>query len=276
MINVRYKGINDIIDFGAEDIVITNSDMMNYAWITDTTTKIDGSGAYINRLYKEPVEINLEIVIYSDKKLESQINHLVEISEENVLARVPGRLYVNDEYIDCYITKFKTIAFYKNAIKIELVLYAPRPFWQKEVKMMFLPGAGLTSTGHKYAYKYPYAYIREGMNQIVQNEHYTSTYAKIIMYGYVKNPSFTVAGNQYAYNDILEAGDRVEINQQDRSVIKFYKNGQRENCFSKRGKTNSVFKPFPPGNHTLYSTGTYGIDIILFRERSCPEWKSLK
>ena len=92
------------------------------------------------------------------------------------------------------------------------------------------------------------------------------------IYGPCVNPKILVNGYSYQVNDTLEEGEYIVIKSCEKTVVKYLSNGTIQNIFEKREKKNSVFKWIPSGEIILNWDGTFGFDLIIYKERGAPKW----
>ena len=95
---------------------------------------------------------------------------------------------------------------------------------------------------------------------------------KISVFGPCSNPEFIIGENTYRVNGTLLSGERYEIDQRTKTVIKVTNSGEIVNAFNLRNKTESVFEPIEPGENILSYNGDFAIEITIFYERSEPLW----
>lgn len=272
---IKYEGSKGQQALDGMSVILSNSDIMRYSWGYDMSPLLTGKGSVLTRFYKEIEQFRLETCVWGNDKeeLHRKIDNLVALSETDVISKVPGKLHINDEYLVCYITSFEVTELSYVACKVNMVITAPQPFWIEEVhRSYFLGDSDTAISGRRYPRKYLDKYIQDGSGNTLINDGYSSSSIKLTIYGPVEKPIITIAGHPYIYDDKIETGERVEIDQVKRTVTKFYANGAKENAFHKRGKEYSVFKPIDSGNNLIISSGGYGFDIVLYKERSIPKW----
>ena len=276
--DVRYEGPGGSLALDVVGMAYQTHSLASYGWVAHATPLVDGSGERLNRYLRQAAEHEIVLSVWSTSKaeFEQRIDRMVELFERDVLANRLGKLIVNGEYLECNVTAVECSEWERPSsyTTITLTVYAPRPVWVRETPFSFWPGEGDITTGKKYAYKYAYRYAHDGSGQIIVNEHYSSSPAIIVIYGYAKDPVFSIAGHQYQVLDTFEVGERVIIDQTSRTLTKIYANGTHENIFGKRGKAHSVFAPIPEGAHLVIASGSFGIDITLHQERSMPRWSA--
>jgi hypothetical protein len=274
-INVKYIGKGGEISFNQPPYLALKHDFTSYAWSYLGSPLLNGKGSEIDKFLRES-KVHPLILLVKDDSLAETVNHLSDVFEQDVAAMTPGKLYVNDEYLQCYIVASSKDNFNKrgNYVEIELSVLAPQPVWVREVKMSFYPGHGdLSADSKAYANAYPYAYTGGGVVNVVENDSLHPSPAVITIYGYVENPSIKIGDHTYLISGTIQADERVVIDQFERTVVKVFNNGQTENWFGRRGKAENIFTPIEPGDQSLIMSGSFGVDVNLYIERSEPRWK---
>ncbi len=279
LFNVRYIGLKGEIDFTRPPYFYKAHTFLNYEWKYISTNLIDGRGSEVERFYKEEKVYDLILHVKGDATEEEYyqlLNDLTDRFEIDVANNRKAKLYCNDYYINCFVFSQEKNEYKKGVQyqEIKFKVLAPYPVWTKEIKHSFYPGQGEESgDGKGYDYKYDYMYATTGSSEVLVNHHIADSRAIITIWGYADNPLFKIGDNTYQVLETVEDGERIIINQIDKTVVKIYQNGIKENIFGKRGKEHSVFEPIKPGTNLIFSSGAFGIDITLFEERSEPKWK---
>ena len=68
----------------------------------------------------------------------------------------------------------------------------------------------------------------------------------------------------------------IVIDSRKKTIIKRLANGTEQNIFYKKATGNSIFTEIPPGDILINWSGEFGFDIVVYKERSVPEWISSK
>lgn len=274
------KGESLRLDDG-KSFIVQESDLRDFGWQYDIADNATGYGGTVNRFYRQPLEKTLTLGIRAQTSdgLNDLLNALHQISEVDIGARTPGRLYVDNQYVKCYLSVSSKIEklikrggarFAVKTIGV-LVMF---PFWITEETKKFLAGGVSTQYefGKKYNGRYPYMYGTGYNNTVLTNDHYASTPMRLTIYGGVVNPSIYIAGNEYGINSSAAVNERLVIDQLERTVYKLSAAGIRTNLFDYRIKTSDQFLYIPSGNSNVSYDGDYGFDITLFKQRSEPKW----
>lgn len=277
--SAKYTGLGGEVKLDRSPYLMTAQDFTGFDWTFHDVPLFNKRGSFVSNFRRNMkfYKCKLKVTPTKEKPLATLINELTAVFEKDIYAERPGRLYINDDYLECYITASNKVEWNKwgNHVVVELTILAPHPVWYRISRYSYFPGGGsATTAGKKYTLKYQYNYAFDGTDQMLENEHYSPALAIITIFGYAVDPQFIVDGHVYKINDTIQNGDRVEIDQLRRTITKIYANGTRENIFGKRGKEYSVFESLPAGKHMVTSSGSFGVDIELYQERSEPEWKS--
>jgi hypothetical protein len=124
---------------GLENMVFLNgSDLRNYSWSYGTINN------RISRFYMGTKNRKIPLVCKcdSDEKAVAVLNRLHELAEADIVAKIPGRVYVGDYYTNGYITASKKSNYLvsKQLCNIELTLTSDDPAWYCEKTYVFTGG----------------------------------------------------------------------------------------------------------------------------------------
>lgn len=269
---IKYIGSYGELLFNSKPFICVDHNFFDYDW-SYKESRVLNRGSEVSFFSKSSRKYKMKIKVKSEN-ICSDINKMVDVFEKDILINTPGKLYFGYDYLKCFVVSSskKKIYLEGNNVEINLDILAPYPFWVSEESFNFFPGKGINLNGKKYEYKYKYKYTKDGKGEIIKNSFIASSPALIKIYGYCENPSFSIGENIYKVFDTAENGEYIEIDQRERTVYKFFKDGSKENIFNKRGKENSIFKKFDAGNNLIVASGSFGIDIKLYHERSEPRW----
>jgi len=268
---VSPKGI--AVDFNSSPYIWETTDLLNYSWKYESVDKQSGYGALINKTSKGVQSKSLTLAIYNGgASIDSDVSFLSRAFEADIISKTPGKIYIGDNYITCYVIGSMKY-LYKNAkiAHLDLEIVTGSPFWIDESLARFDPLETTALLGFILPTKLPLAVAAPQIRTLV-NDHYTDSSAIITMYGEVTDPEFYVGNHLYKVTGELILGERIEIDQMQKTVTKITTEGSRVNFFANRNKTSSVFTPIPPGENFIYSNNDFTFDILLMRERSEPVW----
>ena len=150
-------------------VFMNYSDLRDYSWSYDTINN------RISHFYRDITKRKIPLVVYcnSDEEALTVMNRLHELAETDIVAKIPGRIYVADYYTMGYITASTKSNYLirKKYCKIELTLTSDDPSWYKETNYSFMAG-GETSTDKPQA---------DTLNITANGEYDVSRYTKIVV-----------------------------------------------------------------------------------------------
>lgn len=267
---IFYKNsAGETIDLKSEPYRILTGELFDYSWepVTGKSGAITGFG---RSLYEKM----LQIEIYTDRKNYGQaMAALMDVFERDILNVSPGKLYVNDEYLECYIKASRKTEWESGVLAVnELTITTDKPFWVGEHPYTFHSYEVTSSENKRYAGRYPFRYANGLNNAFITNEHFCGSNFTIIMYGPAASPLVSVGKHKYLVNTVLEEGERVEIDSRTGTILKVMNDGTALNMFHYRDKTQDIFAKIQPGRQEVRWPGTFQFDLILYEERSEPKW----
>lgn len=275
---INHKGKE--IDFMQSPYLFQSGNLLDFTWQYELKR---GLKSRIQGLQKSDVPIPLSVAIVSDtvQEFEKFAYELNEVTETDVLAEIPGRLYVNDYYLKCYVLQDMPTDWNKGIpyIKRNLQVLPDYPFWCREITKKFFRGYDTSMEESKgdgvisYPYGYPYMYGMPKDISFVLNDHYAPCDFQMIIYGPCENPAIRIDGHLYEVMSTLYDGDFLIIDSRDNSVICKKSDTSSINMFNFRNKDSSLFKKIPAGRCSVsWRKDVFGFDITLFQERSEPKW----
>lgn len=272
---VNSKG--QIVDFTQFQTKIYKGNFHTSAWNFETIEQ--QFGVSIANVKKDPLILDMTVAIQGFSK-EETLNNMFDIFETDIFNNTLGKLYWNDYYLNCFISSNSTepsSTFF--GAETTLQIYAPYPFWIKEIKKDFFGNVNeVTNTGLNYPYNYLYNYTPDPIGIAYWYvDHFASSNFNIIIYGPVVNPRVLINGYPYEVFVTLQENEYLIIdNTNNQNTITQYRNnGTTLNLFDNRGgKTTgqSIFQPIPSGYLTLNWSGSFDFTIKLFIERGIPKW----
>lgn len=278
MQRVRYVNHNGAeINLNDGAYFLNANDLRDFSWEYETIGKPSGLGGKIKRFSRSVTEKTVRIAVRGTAaQFRTRMNALHALTEPDILSGRPGRLYLNDQYLICYLSVSSAVATYSERghfAEKEMTVVAVEPFWHTEVSRRFSSAdAGSIVGGKKYNLRFPYRFGVGYANQTLFNSHYAETPMRIIIYGPCTDPDVTIGGNLYSVAEVLSSGERLEIDQLARTITKIDDDGTTENLFDSRDKEHDIFKPAPAGEVSVAFTGTINFEIVLIQQRSEPLW----
>ena len=98
---IYYKNhLNEEVDLDSKNIILQYHELLNYSWNADT------SNGKISSFYRESATIPIKVTVTADTEetFREVIENFYSIVEKDVLNRIPGKLYVGEQYMSCYIS----------------------------------------------------------------------------------------------------------------------------------------------------------------------------
>lgn len=254
-------------------VFLNYSDLRDYSWSYDTIN------SRISRFYRPTTSRKIPLVICcnSDEEAVKIKNELLELTEADIEARLPGKVYIGDYYTKGYITASKKSEYLvsKRMCKVELTLTSDDPAWYHDETHVFLPGNGGVigaGQGTDYPYDYKYDYALSLIGRSIVCESVGDSAFQLRIYGEAINPAVVIGGHVYAINGTIGKGESLLIDSMSKKITLTTATGGKVNWFSKRGRDSYIFKPIPAGMSTVSSAGTFGFDLTVIEQRSEPKW----
>lgn len=244
-------------------IRLKNGLIHQYRW-NPKATKLR-FGELVEAFEKDALSYELTFRIRGDIEERKQfLNEFVGITEADVLANMPGRLYVGDYYLDCYILASETgkSSDFTHWSEKKVAVYAPHPFWKKEVKYYIPP---VDIEGEIEFFEVPVRFV---------NSHYADTDYILTAYGPFEFLLFQMNGEHHIVNAPCQDGEKIILNTQKETVVKIDAEGNEANIYSAQDFSNDIFRPIPPGAVEFNYSRRNPMGLTLLVERSEPEWYS--
>ena len=254
-------------------VYLNYSDLRDYSWSFDTINN------RISRFYRDITERKIPLVVYckSDEEAVSIMNRLHELAEADIVAKIPGKIFVGDYYTSGYITASvkSNYLIRKKYCKIELTLTSDDPVWYRENTYSFFPATGNSlgfGGGSDYPYDYPYDFaLSLNGRKIVCDSVGTSAF-KLLIYGEATNPTVIINGHTYTVNGTVAKGETLLIDSLSKTITLTTARGNKINWFDNRGREEYIFEPLPAGQNTVTWAGSFGFDLTVVEKRSEPKW----
>ena len=275
-LDIKYIGAGGEINLSQSPVYYAETDFFKRQHNYSVTPLISGRGSKKGRFYKDATEYNLTLNVVGQTKEHAYelINEMDDLFERDVYAEVPGKLYVNDYYVNCYVVSSASTdrIHVGNLFFVTLKILVEQPLWIHEEALNFETFTIESSSGFILPTSIPFGFTANPGIRQLQIDHYASVPAEISLFGPAVNPSFSIGSHIYQVNGALSAGERFIINQLNKTVLKITNSGEVINAFNIRSKTASVFEPIPTGGNVLTYSGEFAISLTLFYERGEPRW----
>lgn len=259
---------------GLENKVYLNySDLRDYSWSYETINN------RISRLYRPIKDRKIPLWVHCDSEAEANTvkNKLYELTETDVEAKKPGKVYIGDYYTTGYITSSvkQNYLIHDKMCKIDLVLTSDDAAWYKNKKHVFLRGTiselGI-GEGTDYPYDYSYDYAISTPSRVIKCDSVGGNAFKLLIYGEAHNPTVLINGHRYAINGTIGAGETLLIDSLSKTITLTTAWGNQLNWFDKRNRDSYIFEPIPSGQNPVSWSGTFGFDLTVIEKRSEPKW----
>lgn len=267
------------IRLDAEGFYTDEGTLRDFVWEYNYTPFPDGSGGSVSMFTRNEQTHTLTVSAhaYSAEQLATLLNRLHNITEYDIRERTAGKLWLDNQYIVCYLitseitNKSRRVHFVTKELNILPVI----PFWCMEDTKSFLIGgnSSISSDAKRYNGRYPYRY-GTGYSQAVLDNTVGNWQTPMIItiYGAAVDPSINIGGHLYSLNTTLQANERAIIDQLHKRIYKIGTTGLKTNLFNSRDKTTDIFRSAPVGMVSVFYNGDYSFDITLVHQRSEPLW----
>lgn len=254
-------------------------DLYTWEWSYSLSNRITGYGGDASDFARYPRTFEMELRMRGMSKEDflRQVNTLHDVTEADMIACNPGRLYVDDQYLTCYLAVAgakPTHPKNSNFMTRNVTVLAVEPYWCTPIQITINPSTDVQTNdnGKKFNLKYSYRYGTGVSGSTIINDHYAAAPAIIQFFGPAANPSITIAGVTYGVNETLTATDRLVIDQIKHKIYKVSETGIKTNAFDSRNKAFDIFAPIPVGSNTIVYSGDFVVQITMIQQRSELRW----
>lgn len=281
MMKIYYENSQGVqLDLLKSPYRLQTGNIFDYKWSYSHRATVRKT-AKIKGFSKDLEEKNLllSILNYGKQAYYNAINFFAQTTEFDVVNNSPGKLYVGDMYLRCFIIASEKTEW-ESGIELldnEITLVTDYPFWIKEITYQYLPekpnqvNYSALETDIMFP-EFPFDFAPVHGEKILENPSFKDSNFILTIYGFAENPQITISGHPYKVETTVYEGERLVIDSIKDTVKKIGRLGEITNCYNARGKQKSVFQKIPPGMNTFQWSGGFGIDITLFDERSEPKW----
>lgn len=250
---------------------LITADFFDYEW--DESTYNGMIYGFSRKQYKKNVKLDVFCGVDEFAEAMNQFENIVSV---DVLKSTPGKIYVNGEYLSCYIKGVKKEEWEAGIYTIvTLTLISDHPFWINEASKQFYPKEAGESTSDFLDYPFDYLFdytISDIGSQDWYIDHITSCPFVMTIYGPVTNPRILINGRVIEVYTTLESNEYLILDSRDHTIIKYLSNGTTSSLYNNRYMEESVFDPIGPGTIFITWPGTFGFDITAYMERNEPRW----
>lgn len=254
---------------------LITADFFNYEWEEST---------YNGRIYgfsRSLFEKNVKLDVFCrESEFPDAMNKLEDIISVDVLRGTPGKLYVNGEYLSCYIKGVQKDEWEAGIYTVvTLTILSDNPYWiNEETERFYAKDSALNEDAGEfldYPFDYPHDYtVSDIGSQNWYIDHVTSCPYLLTVYGPATDPRILVDGRVIEVYTTLESNEYFVLDSRDHTITKYLSNGTTQSLYNNRYMEQSVFDPIGPGSIYVTWPGTFGFDITAYIERNEPRWRS--
>ena len=229
-------------------------------------------GTRVSGFTRDAGQYKSELLFFGTKEEQEELVNDLHDDFEGDLRRVQtGRIIVEEQYIDCYITGVD--ARYKDGCTTDSIqIYAPYPFWRQEQVISLSPSTEQTGGFLDFPFDFPFDFTAPTTgHRTVKSDFPFESEWKMVIYGLAVNPRIVVNGYAYVLYATIPAGAYVVIDSRAKTIMMYNADGTKTDLFNFRNKTNSIFRKIPAGNLEISWNSSYGVDLTIYRERSEPK-----
>ena len=153
--NIYYLNhLNERIELDSENIILQYQALFDYSWDVNTENN------RISSFTRETATIPITVTVTADTEDEyvDILHEFHSVIEKDIISCVPGRLYIGNQYLTCYISgDIKQDAFMGVPIQVKnLTVVTDAPFWVSESLFSFQSEGVLSTNNKRYAGRYAY------------------------------------------------------------------------------------------------------------------------
>ena len=270
------------VHFDEPPFYVDVTELAGFALSYNTDAYIGRYGGVVNGFSSGVVEKPIYVGICADREgMYEAMESIMRITQYDINCDTPGRFYVGDQYILCFMTGAAFNTIFDPSVQFADKTYTLAicyPRWCTEKMTVYLPEQRETESAeymdYPYDYAYDYLYDLSGVRQLV-NDHYSDSDFIMTVYGPSLNPKITIAGHAYEVITTLYDGDYMVVDSRLGKVYKILRDGSKINLFNQRNKNSDLFKKIPSGRSTVVFSQEFGFDITLIQERDELRWSIL-
>ncbi|MEE0753144.1 hypothetical protein [Frisingicoccus sp.] len=253
---------------------IQTGDILNYKkpYIFSQTSY----GGEILGFNPELVEKNITLTVSAKSMAEyyAALNHFYDVVDYDVVNLIPGKLYVNGQYMRCFIFgSEKTEWEYGcNWLDNAIAIVSGTAVWITESTKSFTTAGSQSGAGLDYPHDYGFDYAPKVLSDTIVNDNYAAVDFRMTIYGPAVNPSVAIGSNVYKIYTELTAGEYLVIDTQEKIVEQYDNMGGMTIKYNNREKDYEIYAPIPPGASPVIWAGDFGFDLTTYVKRSEPKW----
>lgn len=276
---IKYENsAGEAIRLDREGFFADEGTLRGFQWDYNYSGYPDGTGGSVSLFSRHGKTKEFTVSAHALKRseIDALLNRLHNITEHDVKNLEPGKLWLNSQYISCYLTASEVETKSKHMLFVtkKLTVLPVIPCWCIEETTNFKKGIETSSEDAKryngrYPYKYGTGYSQTSLYNVISS---WDTPMNITIYGPAVNPTLTIGGNVYALNTTIASYERAIIDQIHKKIYTVGSAGEKTNIFNMRNKATDIFQYAPPGEVPVLFNGEFSFDITLIHQRSEPLW----
>lgn len=254
------------VSLSSDGIVVSATPLMEWAY---DVNEVNGR---IGSFTRDIETVKLPLVTYEPGRR----GDLYEVTTVDRVDMQPGRLYVGDWYIQCYLTASSVEYWWtdRGLSRYDLELTVEDKTWHRESTYVLSDLSGADGADFPYDFAYDFGYRSERV--VVENEGFMPADLIIRVYGECEDPRVTVAGNTYGADVSLGSGDYLTIDTAGKRVYVTRYDGDVENAFPDiygeytDGSGSYVFQRISSGIKEVTRSGSFDLDVVVVESRDQP------
>ena len=254
-------------------------ELHTFEWSYTMSNRLNGMGGSAADFARYPRTFGLELRMRGMNRQEflNQVNTLHDVCEADMIAGEPGRLYVDNQYLTCYLAVAGAQPRHPvtgNFMTRTVTVLAVEPYWCTPVSVTINPQTDqpTNENGKKFNLKYAYRYGTALSGATIINNHYAAAPAVIQIFGPASAPAISIAGVTYGVDVSLMAGQRLVIDQINHTIYTVSETGVKTSVFNQRNKEFDIFAPIPVGSHNIVYSGDFIVQVTMIQQRSELRW----
>lgn len=275
--------LGERVEFGGSDESLHYMEHELRDWEWSWRTGVAGRVTGFSRRPPKPRQITFPVGIAAGTAPEGiGLRNRVElIGDVDVAAGEPGRLYVGDWYVRCWIVGCEPTDYWMDDrfAELKLTLLAEQSGWVREVLSAFVPETGETEvSGTDFPLDFPFEFARGRTSTTAYNSGTSPQDLLLRVYGPASNPEVSIGGNVYRVNTDVPAGYRLEVDSMAKTVRLIASDGTGADAYGARepgaeGSGTYIFERIAPGASTVAWGNDFSFDLVRYEVRMACPWE---
>lgn len=271
------------VQFGGTDEALhyLQHDLRSNAWTYETGVAKTRISSFKHGLEEKKLPVG--IMAKTDKEGIEKSNYIAQIGEYDIMSKRPGRLYVGDWYLPCWIVgvSFSNYWLTDSIAEAELSVVCEKCEWIHEVTTQYAPVAMqdldlINGADYEYDYEHDLAGVINSYSVEIPGIFSTDFLWRV--YGPATNPYVKIGDNTYKINTSVQTGQTIEVDTLQKTITLTDGQGQKTNILAERmrgakGSGSYIFEPLNPGTQTMTYDNTFLFDLTVYEVRSLPPFE---